>query len=396
MASADMNGTILSTPVTHTDWIWRHEKRIGHGPESVKYILDRCKEVGWKKLYWRCFDGGLACYESKLMDSICRGVDEDNYHAWESPGKVDLSFYKRYAGFDSLQAAVEYGHKIDLEIHAWLSINEDDHAWGMVSRFCRQHPQFRWGKRSGIPYNSQLSFAFEEVRNYKLGLISEILQYDIDGVFFDWMRTGDIRNEPQATDDGTADFGYERPLVDGFIEAHGVDPRTLPNNDLVWVRYRAEPQTNFMRAAHKLIKEKSSSLLISMMGHHKWSYRGCTPHINGNLYGLLLDVETWAKDGLIDSIVTAGYFAGGGNAEVGNAKKAYAYAKDEVKGKCDVWLYWWVPESMSDFDLSVRTARQLGAKQILYWESDYIDRPEMKTFADDIKRRLAESQKRPQ
>jgi hypothetical protein len=80
-----------------------------------------------------------------------------------------------------------------LEVHARLSINEDDRVWGLQSRFTRRHPQFRWCKRSTFPYNSQLSFAFPEVREYKLNLLREILKYDFDGVFFDWIRTGDLR-----------------------------------------------------------------------------------------------------------------------------------------------------------------------------------------------------------
>lgn len=365
---------ILSTPVTHPDWMVRSEKRIGHGKNSVEYILNRCKEVGWRRIYWRCFDGGKALYAGKLMDEEWTGYDPDNYHAWRSPGEKAPLHLMSYKGFDSLREAVAYGHKIGLEIHAWLSINEDDHAWGLISRFSRQHPQFRWVRRNGSPYNSQLSFAFEEVREYKLGLLREVLSYDIDGVFFDWMRTGDVRNNPQVTPDGTADYGYERPLAEGFKEKYGADPLKIPNNDPRWVQFRAEPQTIFMREAHKLIRRKDRPLAISMMGHHPWSYRGPrgrAPVINGNLYGLLVDVATWAKEGLVGEAVAAGYYTKGGTPE-----KAYAYLKDEVGNHCDVWLYWWVPSDAEDFKKSVMTAGKLGAMQVLYWESDYIDSPE--------------------
>ena len=376
---------VLSTPVTHSDWTWRYEKRIGHGEASVKYILDRCKEVGWQRLYWRCFDGGQAMYDSDLLDSVAVGYDPDNYHAWQSPGQHDLSFVDGYADFDSLKAAVDYGHEIGLEIHAWLSINEDDHAWGLMSRFSREHPQFRWVKRTGLPYNSQLSFAFEEVREYKLGLLKEILAYDIDGVFFDWIRTGDVRNEPQATPDGTADFGYERPLVEGFEKQYGVRPKEIPNNDERWVRYRAEPQTLFMRGACELIRGKNPSLPISMMGHHAWSYRGATPHVNGNLHGLLLDTATWAREGLIDEIVAAGYYAEGGTPE-----KAFAQMKGEVGDRGNIWLYWWVPPDADDFKKSVAVAESLGATQILYWESDYIDLPERQPQTHELAETMRE------
>ena len=132
-----------------------------------------------------------------------------------------------------------------------------------------------------------------------------------------------------------------------------------------------------MRAAKKLIKGKDKSLPIAMMGHHPWSYRGDgSVHIDGNKNGLLVDVAQWAKEGLVDQVVAAGYFTKGGTPE-----KAYAYLKKEVKGKCEIWLYAWVPTNMKEYETSLKMARKLGAKQILYWESDYIDSPSHAEFA---------------
>ena len=395
---------VLSTPVTHSDWRAGHQKRIGRGKDSVKYILDRCQEVGsgkdsvkyildrcqevgWQRIYWRCLNGGNAVYDSKLVEGVWEAtLGPDWYHAWATrPGETDLSY--REGHFDTLQAAVEYGHSIGLEIHAWLSINEDDHAWGVISKFSREHPHFRWVKRSGMPYNSQLSFAFEEVRQYKLEIVKEILGYDIDGVFFDWVRTGDVRNEPQATADGVADHGYEKPLVEGFQKEYGLHPTELPNWDERWVRHRAEPQTIFMREARKLIKGKSKRLSISMMGAHPWYYRCVTPLICGNLHGVLLDTETWASEGLIDEIVPNGNYAKG---TTGTPEKAYAANKREVGDHCNVWLYWWVPPDVEDFRKSISVAESLGARQILYWESDYIDHPDRQANAKELTKAMHE------
>src|SRR5213079_2617593 len=113
--------------------------------------------------------------------------DEDNF--WNPKSEEDKALQKRftagmtaereaalraklesldYEHFDSFAAAVEYGHRIGLEIHGWLSINEDDHGWGIQSEFSKKHPEFRWRRRDGKCYRSQLSFAFPEVREYKL------------------------------------------------------------------------------------------------------------------------------------------------------------------------------------------------------------------------------------
>src|SRR5207249_5867999 len=159
-----------------------------------------------------------------------------------------------YEHFDSLAAAVKYGHQIGLEIHAWVSINEDDHGWGLQSEFTKKHPAFRWCRRDGRAYRSQLSFAFEEVRKYKLAILDELLDgYDIDGLFLDWIRTGDVRDNPQTDGQGVADSGYEAPLLERFKSKFGVDAHALASADDRWVRVRAEPQTQFMREVRKRV-----------------------------------------------------------------------------------------------------------------------------------------------
>ena len=57
---------------------------------------------------------------------------------------------------------------------------------------------------------------------------------------------------------GVADYGYERILVDGFTSEIRCRSPEIPNNDMRWVKYRAEPQTEFMRAVRKLANSKKS------------------------------------------------------------------------------------------------------------------------------------------
>jgi uncharacterized lipoprotein YddW (UPF0748 family) len=274
-----------------------------------------------------------------------------------------------YAHFDSLAAAVNYGHKIGLQIHAWVSINEDDHGWGIQSEFSKKHQEYRWVHRDGRAYRSQLSFAFPEVRRYKLAILKELLSnYAIDGLFLDWIRTGDVRDNPQTDGEGVADSGYEEPLVTKFKRARGAEPHNIPNGDESWVQLRAEPQTEFMQAARKLVASQKRRIPIAVMVGHPWHYRGELNKIDGNLRGLLLDVNTWAREGLMDAAVAAGYYRDGGNAEM-----AYRALQKETEGKVDVWSYAWVPQSVADFQRDFGLARSLGAGEILFWEADYID-----------------------
>jgi uncharacterized lipoprotein YddW (UPF0748 family) len=344
------------------------------GEQGVRQILDRCKECGWDRVYWRCFDGGKALYPSKLMDPA-HGYDEENYHrdhgsTWVLDKLKDLD----WGSYDAFKEAVTYGHEIGIEVHAWLSINEDDHGYGLVSRFTKEHPEFRWVGRDGRVYRSQLSFAFPQVRAYKIALVREILSYGPDGIFFDWIRTGDVRDNPHTDKDGVASYGYETPNLERFKALHGVDPETVPNGDERWVRVRAEPQTIFMREAHALIEEHDPKMSVSALVHHRWAYRGSptdTPYAD-SLRGLLVDLPTWAEEGLVDEVVAAGYYRQGGTPELG-----YQAMREETQGKVDVWLFGWIG-SKDQFLADVKLAERLGASQLLLWESDYICMPPAK------------------
>jgi hypothetical protein len=370
----------FAVPLTHSDWMLR--PNIPWGMPGVKHMLDQCKACGWSRVLWRVFDAGRATYASKLLK---RGLDHEENSIFSPQTDADKAAVKRllpnltpeqsatylkqmsamdYAHFDTLAAACEYGHSIGLKIHAWATINEDDHGWGWRSEFAKSYPQFTWRRRDGSAYRSQLSFAFSEVRDYKLALIKELLAYPIDGLFLDWIRTGDIRDNPQTDPAGVADNGYEEPNVNAFIAKYHANPTDVPNDDDRWVRVRAEPQTVFMREARKL----TGKLPMTVMVGHPWHYRGTLDKIAGSLKGLLLDVATWAKEGLMDSAVAAGYYRDGGTPEM-----AYNALRDETGGKVDCWTYAWVPNNVGEFDRDFSLAKKVGAKQMLFWEADYID-----------------------
>jgi uncharacterized lipoprotein YddW (UPF0748 family) len=361
----------LSSPVTHSDWILANNPPPAWGEAGVRQILDRAQECGWKRVYWRCFDSGKSMYASKLLEPFDRG-EPVNY--WTDHGYTAIIERMRgldYGSFDTFRAAVEYGRSIGLEVHAWLSINEDDHGYGWPSRFTREHPEYRWVRRDGAAYRSQLSFAFPEVREYKLALLKEILAYRPDGVFLDWIRTGDVRDNPQTDSDGVANHGYETPNLTAFRLRYGLDPHEVPNGDERWVSLRAEAQTAFMREAHRIIKRHNPSLPISAMVQHPWSYRGApddTPYADSRR-GLLCDVGAWAREGLIDEAVAAGYYRGEGTPE-----KAFGWLKQETEGKVDLWLYGWI-NSAENFRAEIALAEKLGAVELLLWESNYIGLP---------------------
>lgn len=374
----------LSAPLTHSDWMLK-PNGPKWGPEGVRHMLDACKACGWSNVYWRVFDAGVSTYKSKLLRAGDK-AEADNF--FQPQNDSDLARRQKlaplsperaadvirqldaidYNQFDSLAAAIDYGHKIGLKIHAWASINEDDHGWGWPSEFTKAHPEFRWVRRDGRPYHSQLSFAFPEVRAYKLALLNELLTYNIDGLFLDWIRTGDIRDNPQTDAKGIATSGYEAPNIAAFKSKYGADPHEVANDDDRWLRVRAEPQTLFMRTVRELVNKQPKRVPIAVMVGHPWHYRGLQDPIDGNLRGLLLDVATWANEGLMEAAIPAGYYRADGN-----ATKAFDALRAETNGKVDLWYYAWVPNTPEDFSRDFDAAQSLGAKRMLFWEADYID-----------------------
>lgn len=375
---------MLGSPLTHPDWMLR--PGVEWGEAGVRHMLDACKAAGWSRIYWRVLDGGRALYKSDRVRA--QGKWElDNHLNPQTQADKDLTLRLGmvspdsaailrkvesldYASFDSLAAAVKYGHEIGLQIHAWVPINEDDHGWGVTSDFAKLHPALRWVRRDGRPYRSQVSFAFSRVRDYKLGIIKELIDgYAIDGLFLDWIRTGDVRDNPQNDDKGIANYGYEKPNIEAYKKKFGKNPHEVSVDDPDWMCVRAEPQTVFMRSVNDLLRSVAPRKLpLSVLVNHNWSYRGLQNPIDGNLKGMLLDVAAWAREGLIGSAVAAGYYRDGGTPE-----KAYQALRDETGGKIDVWLFGWVPNTVDEFTRDAALAHQLGAPQLLLWEADYID-----------------------
>jgi hypothetical protein len=403
---------IFGTPLTHCDWMLKDNRPgVKWGIEGVRHMLSICKAAGMSQVYWRVLDAGRAMYKSRIV------LPGENYEFNEfynpvTPAEKALldSFhmdYQRrnhsnrlisetinsmdYTTFDSFGAAVQVGHELGLEIHAWVTINEDDHGWGAPSVFTRLWPEYHWVRRDGTPYRSQLSFAFPQVIDYKLAIMKEVLAYDLDGLFIDWLRTGDVRDNPQTDEQGVANYGYEKPSVEGFKRKHGVDAHDVANNDPRWVQFRAEPRTEFMRRLRKLARKKSQHLPISVLVANPWCYRGLGDKISGDLNGLLVDTPTWAREGLIDAAVPGGYFRDGGSTEA-----AYRSLEKETKGKIEIWPYEWVPKTPAEFAAQVTRARALGARHILFWEGDYFDDPEAparEAIASTIKAESAASRR---
>ena len=157
------------------------------------------------------------------------------------------------------------------------------------SDFWRAHPELRVRGPKGED-RTKLSYAYPEVRAFKLAILREAATRDIDGINLDFLRHPPF-------------FGFEEPLVKIFQEKHGVDPRPLPVTDPRWGPIRAEFMTAFLRDTRKVLDDAGAKHgrrlgLSARIDHREYAVLGC-------------DIATWLNAGLLDYLVIGQRTLGG-------------------------------------------------------------------------------------
>jgi Glycosyl hydrolase-like 10/Concanavalin A-like lectin/glucanases superfamily len=291
---ADEIGMNTTGVVTHSDWKWAPFDQYFGWP-GVHESINLMKYAGMQRLYWRIFNGGQVLHNSALdedgdsvIDVIVQLAYKDAYDNY--PEKFGV-------GKDVLSCAVEYAHSQDMEIYAWLSIVEEQHyGLGPTSLFVTNHPEYREIDRSGRSWHGRLSFAFPEVRAYKLSVIREVINdYGVDGIFLDFARGGLLYDyqewNPVYDENFTSIFGYDTACLSGYQDEYGVGPQSIPNNTESWIQYRCDNSwTRFLR---DIKAEFPDVPVVCMVFEPDAAY---TRKIN------LLDWETWLSDGLVEGI----------------------------------------------------------------------------------------------
>jgi len=122
-----------------------------------------------------------AAYRSEVWDSYWDNENpETSLTEW--PKKSWLVYKKGVNPY-----AICISHCREKGISPWISVRMNDTHYiddrTKVSTFWWNHPEYRRTPNSG------LDFAIEEVRDYYMALLLELLErYDVDGLELDWMR----------------------------------------------------------------------------------------------------------------------------------------------------------------------------------------------------------------
>ena len=249
-----------------------------NSPEELRRHLVPFAGTDFTRIYWEGAMGDLAYYLQTRYRTPGQPDREDFFH---TSGRDEAACYRRWraAGHDPLQVAREQTHELGLEFHAChrlggFHLPPPHDYWDHGDSLYRRHPEWRGRHRAGTP-SPLLSFSYPEVRAHVIEMFREMTAYGIDGVCLLYNRRHPI-------------VEYEPPLVDGFREQHGKDPRTLEPDDDTWLRYRAGVLTAFTRELRAALDLPITAIVMSGEAENL---------ANG------LDPQAWLAAGLVDTLV---------------------------------------------------------------------------------------------
>ncbi len=324
-------------------------------PQEIYRQIDRFKDSDCERLDYQTVSGGTVQFPSKYLEFYGEGIVN---FAREFEKNAAANYRKLVdAGMPLYPTLVKRGAEIQLPVWGAQRMNAyyGDHpfGWSLNGAFWREnHEKFGIKDKSGRPFagRGELSYAFPEIRQQKLGVLKELVEQGCEGVTLDF-------HTPHV-------LGYEEPMVAAFQKKFGQDPRRLPESDSRWQKVRCEVMTNFLREVRTELNEVGKTL------GKKIGVCIRLPANSPRRYGY--DPETWIKERLVDMLVPGEAF---GNMEIWYDIKPWV---EMTKGS-DVKIYgnieYFIDESSHTelTDEEVESGVQPGV-QTIYTKEDYLHR----------------------
>jgi len=256
---------------------------------SEQVEIYRHSDVG--KVFMGVNIGDLTYYPSKF-GRFCYGENEGVFPSLEQKKASDCYKALALSGVTiPFKKIMEHVHSMGLEFHTYyrLAIGDHSHPQNIFptdSFFVKEHPEWRMVTKDGTPL-PKASYAFPEVRCFMVSLIEEAMKYDIDGVNLCFIR-------------GPEYFGYEKPVIDDFVQLYKIDPREIAENDARLLKLRAGYMTDFVRAVRKAADKHAErrGRKLQVSAWIEWSTERM------EYFGY--DSYTWIREGLLDSIIAIG------------------------------------------------------------------------------------------
>ncbi len=220
------------------------------------------------------------------------------YNHLKDCGPEDFSFARpldldvmesnsRYYSPKMLDRVIQYGQsqgfKMCLSLRfAICNIEYPHDRTDFYNDFFFAHPECRCIDRDGTP-TDYLSFLYPQVQEYMIRQFVEMAQTGCDAVQPLFSR-------------GWPFILFEQPFLELFRMQFGLDARELPLDDPRIIQLKCQCMTDFMRKLRSRLRQVREEKPVEL--HAKVLF---------SLYDNLLvglDLETWAKEGLVDRIVS--------------------------------------------------------------------------------------------
>ena len=241
--------------------------------------------VGFDRLYY-IGNTGTLFYQTNVADRYTAGDEIEKNNS--------ALMIKR---FPVLRDAVAAGRQAGILVFGWYRMNNEfgsksSYHPALCSQLLFDRPDLQCVFRNGRRDASKLSYAFKEVRRYRLEIMKEMAAFGVDGLML-----GFRRHPPMMR--------YEKPLIDGYSAKHAVDPRQIdkrkqPDEFRRWLQFRADVMTEFVR-------ELKRELDAMGKGDLPIAVRVRAQGFEQNMEECV-DLRTWVEEGLVDEIhAFAGY-----------------------------------------------------------------------------------------
>ncbi len=230
---------------------------------------------------------------------------------------VPRATYIRDRKLDPLGYAIERGHGLGLNIHAWVTTyllwsarrppNSPTHVYNLHPEWLDANAAGR--KHRDVVLSAPRSEKFEglylspthpEVNNYLQAVFTElILNYNIDGLHLDYSRYFDY------------DYGFNEEGLGVFIRRNEFDPREIPRQGAkvikstnwqlrknIWDQYRRDKVTELIKSLHAIITLSGKEVILSA---------AVKPDINRAENVYYQDWVSWLDEGIIDYVLPMNY-----------------------------------------------------------------------------------------
>jgi len=192
----------------------------------------------------------------------------------------------------SISAPVSKAASLGIEVHPSIACLPFGQGTTNSDVFAKHPDWCLWKKDATEPMKTLLSWSHPEARSFRADhIVAQAKASGVQGIMLDYIRYL-----------GT-DYGYDPAVVQGFFEKHGINPLSLPHDDLRWVQYRADFVTQFIvELRRKLaveIPERHTEISVYLSGDD--------PQPEMYLKQSMQDWKTWARMGIIDKLHVAWY-----------------------------------------------------------------------------------------